>query len=56
VTDDQRFKLIHYPRLARFQLFDLENDPNEHRDVSQEPASEETLKSLKRKLKKWFRD
>ena len=53
---NQRFKLIHYPHLDRFQLFDLENDPEEFRDISQEPASEKTLESLKRKLKKWFRD
>jgi len=53
---NQRFKLIQYPHLDRFQLFDLENDPEEFRDISQEPASEETLKSMKRKLKKWFRD
>ena len=53
---NKRFKLIHYPHLERHQLFDLVSDPNELRDISQERASEETMESLKRKLKKWFRD
>jgi arylsulfatase A-like enzyme len=53
---NKRYKLIHYPHLNRYQLFDLVSDPNELRDISQEPASEETMESLKRKLKKWFRD
>jgi arylsulfatase A-like enzyme len=53
---NKRYKLIHYPHLNRYQLFDLVSDPNELRDISQKPASEETMESLKRKLKKWFRD
>ena len=51
----KRFKLIHYPHLDRYQLFDLVSDPDELRDISQEAASEETMKSLKHKLKEWFR-
>jgi len=51
----ERFKLIHYPHLDRYQLFDLASDPNELLDISQEPASEETMESLKRKLMKWIR-
>jgi len=53
---NKRFKLIHYPHLERYQLFDLVSDPGELRDISQKAASEETMKSLKRKLEKWFRD
>ena len=51
----ERFKLIHYPHLERYQLFDLVSDPDEFRDISQETASEETMTSLKHKLKEWFR-
>ena len=52
---NKHFKLIHYPHLERYQLFDLVSDPDELRDISQETASEETMKSLKHKLKEWFR-
>ena len=33
-----RWKLIHYPKLPRDQLFDLETDPFERHDLSADPA------------------
>lgn len=35
---DGRWKLIEYPGISRFQLFDLLNDPAETRDLATEPA------------------
>ena len=34
---DGRWKLIEYPKLGRFQLFDLRRDPHELQDLSQNP-------------------
>jgi arylsulfatase A-like enzyme len=36
---DDRWKLIRYPRIDRTQLFDLQADPFERKDLSAEPAS-----------------
>lgn len=33
MATDGRFKLIHYPHLPRYQLFDLRNDPHELNDL-----------------------
>lgn len=43
---DSNWKIIHYPKLQRTQLFDLEADPNEIRDVSKEPVHQSRLQSL----------
>ena len=53
---NKRFKLIHYPHLNRYQLFDLSEDPQELNDLSNNSALEGTLGGLKVKLEKWFRD
>jgi len=36
---DGRYKLIYYPVGNRFQLFDLQDDPNELHDLSDDPAA-----------------
>jgi arylsulfatase A-like enzyme len=45
VRTDQ-FKLIHYPKIGRNQLFDLKNDPRETKDLINEPK----LAGVKKKL------
>lgn len=53
---NERFKLIHYPHLERYQLFDLTEDPKELKDLSEDSAHKATLARLRGKLKEWFRD
>ena len=53
---NKRFKLIHYPHLNRYQLFDLSEDPQELNDLSNNSALKGILAGLKVKLEKWFRD
>lgn len=50
-----RWKLIHYPHLNRFQLFDLKNDPDEVNDLSEKADQQKRVKSLNRKLAAWFK-
>lgn len=40
---DERWKLIHYPRIDRTQLFDLAHDPYELNDRADDPAESERL-------------
>jgi arylsulfatase A-like enzyme len=47
---NKRYKLIHYPRIDRHQLFDLSRDPHEMRDLSEDPAHQEIFIALKKKL------
>ena len=53
---NKRFKLIHYPHLNRYQLFDLSEDPQELNDLSKNSALKGILAGLRVKLEKWFRD
>ncbi|MGH9629385.1 MAG: sulfatase/phosphatase domain-containing protein, partial [Bryobacteraceae bacterium] len=47
---DKRYKLIWYPKVDRFQLFDLENDPWELNDLSAKPEQSARVADLKRKM------
>lgn len=47
---DQRYKLIWYPVGNCFQLFDLEDDPSEMNDLSEDAAHGATLDRLKQVL------
>lgn len=47
---DGRWKLIHYPKIARWQLFDLETDPDELADLSAHPAQAARLAAMKERL------
>ena len=47
---DDRWKLIHYPRLNRYQLFDLVNDRWERNDLSGDPQHADQLDAMKRQL------
>ena len=43
---DSRYKLIYYPAGNHFQLFDLDDDPDELRDLSDDPAHIQTRSRL----------
>jgi len=49
----EKYKLILYPQVRRVQLFDLENDPWEIKNLAGEPAHQPTIAELFRELKKW---
>jgi arylsulfatase A-like enzyme len=48
---DDRWKLIHYPHIERWQLFDLETDPAEMRDLSTLAQHQGTLTRLQELLR-----
>jgi arylsulfatase A-like enzyme len=45
-----RFKLIHYPKIGRWQLFDLSRDPHELNDLAASRFHREMLADLRSKL------
>jgi len=47
---DERWKMISYPKINRYQLFDLKNDPWEIHDLSADPAQQDQLAAMKKKL------
>jgi len=47
------WKLIHYPKIARWQLFDLRSDAHEQRDLSAGPSHSGTLAELQARLRAW---
>jgi len=51
VRTDQ-FKLIHYPKIGRNQLFDLKNDPRETKDLINDPRLAAVRKDLLSALQK----
>ena len=51
-----RYKLIHYPRIGRYQLFDLQTDPHELKDLSTDPQFTKTTTRLKKTLLDWQRE
>jgi len=44
---DGRWKLIRYPPIDHEQLFDLENDPDELRNLADDPTQQERLRSMR---------
>lgn len=48
-----RWKLIHYPQIDRWQLFDLANDPHELKNLADDPDSAEIKRDLQTRLHKW---
>jgi arylsulfatase A-like enzyme len=48
---DERYKLLVYPQINRVQLFDLQKDPDELRDLSNDAAMKPTLERLRGQLK-----
>ena len=45
-----RYKLINFYKNDGFNLFDLETDPNEMQDLSNNPEYQDVMKEMKRKL------
>lgn len=50
-----RWKYILYPVAGREQLFDLQEDPDELRDLASERAHAETREHLRQELARWLR-
>ncbi|MEP0845078.1 MAG: sulfatase-like hydrolase/transferase, partial [Phycisphaerae bacterium] len=48
-----RYKLIRYLKLQREELFDLQADPYELKDLSEDPSMQEVKQSLRARLKEW---
>jgi arylsulfatase A-like enzyme len=48
---DQRYKMIWYPVGNHFQLFDLDNDPQEMTDLATDSAYSDTLANMKQHLR-----
>ncbi|MCH2378088.1 MAG: hypothetical protein MK236_01575, partial [Pedosphaera sp.] len=53
---DGKWKLIYYPKLGKYQLFDLGKDPHELADLADLPASQARVQRLRRSLAQWFHD
>lgn len=47
---DERYKLIHYYTIDEWELFDLENDPDEMLNVYDEPSYSDLVSSMKVRL------
>ena len=52
----RQWKLIHYLQLDRYQLFNLKDDPDEIRDLSNDKRSQAVMKDLIAKLKLWQKE
>ena len=50
---DERWKYVLYPKAGREQLFDLQNDPNEMRDLSADAEHTSKRDDLKARLNAW---
>jgi arylsulfatase A-like enzyme len=48
-----RWKLIHYPHIDRWQLFDLRDDPHEVQDLADDTAYTDVVARMKAKLMSW---
>jgi arylsulfatase A-like enzyme len=53
-TDE--WKLIWYPQISRYQLFDLRSDPDELHDLSAEAEFAKVMANLRGELEGWLRD
>jgi arylsulfatase A-like enzyme len=52
----ERWKLIRYPQINKSQLFDLQEDPDERKDLADDPKHAERLKEMMALLEKWQKD
>jgi arylsulfatase A-like enzyme len=50
---DDRWKLIRYPHINRSQLFDLENDPHELKDLAGSAEGKERITRLMAEMSAW---
>ena len=51
----ERWKLIRYPLVDRWQLFDLKQDPNELTNLAGQAEHRETFDRLRNQLETWRR-
>lgn len=51
-----RWKLIYYPHLDHYQLFDLKTDPNELNNLSANAAHADRVNQLRTQMERWFRN
>ena len=51
----ERYKLIRYPHNGEVQLFDLQNDPWEIKDLAEDPQYARTVKDLDAELHRWMK-
>jgi arylsulfatase A-like enzyme len=47
---DERWKLIRYPEIHKTQLFDLNSDPGERKDLAADPVQADRINSMMRRL------
>jgi arylsulfatase A-like enzyme len=52
----RRFKLIRYPYQKKVQLFDLQSDPLETKDLSEDPGNAHRLEELNQRLLHWQKE
>jgi arylsulfatase A-like enzyme len=52
----ERCKLIRYPHVNEVQLFDLEDDPWETRDLAEDPHYADTVRKLDEQLHRWMKE
>lgn len=46
----ERYKLLLYPKIPLFRLYDLQEDPNEMNDLASDPAFKDLLEQLKQQM------
>jgi len=52
----ERYKLIRYPQVHKVQLFDLQEDPWETKDVAEDARYADTVRSLDEQLHRWMKE
>lgn len=50
---DERWKLIRYPQINKTQLFDLQTDPHETRNLADDPAQAQQVAQMLKKIAQW---
>ncbi len=53
---DREWKLIHYPKIDRYQLFHLSQDPHEMTNLADSPKHRERFLALQARLRQWQQD
>jgi arylsulfatase A-like enzyme len=52
----EKYKLIRYPHNGEVQLFDIQNDPWETKDLAEDPRYADIIKKLDKKLQWWMKE
>jgi len=52
----ERYKLIRYPQAKEVQLFDLQEDPWETKDLAEDPRYADTIRKLDEQLRRWMKE